>query len=229
MGSIFIAHPHERHSTGSSPNPENRHLWIGLCLSELGPDGARLANEIQRRGLHLLSGCEEAEPLLHAIISQVEELRPLRAEIVEALIHAFIALVMQRILLSASKRESPQRYSKLPYSISIHKAITYMRRNLDRRLQLRDLAAVAAFRSVPHFCTRFRREVGLSPALYHMQLRLEAAREMLHQPGVDITNAALEFGFSSSQHFSTLFRRVFGVTPRQWKAHEERHAFELRA
>jgi AraC-like DNA-binding protein len=99
-------------------------------------------------------------------------------------------------------------------------AIAYMRQNLDRRIELREFAKAAAFRSVPHFCEQFHREVGITPSVFHMQLRLEGARELLLQPDVDITTAALEFGFSSSQHFSTLFHRVFGVTPRQWKARD---------
>jgi AraC family transcriptional regulator len=92
-----------------------------------------------------------------------------------------------------------------------------MRQNLDRRIPLRDFASIAGMRNVPHFCAQFHREVGASPAGYHLHMRLEAAREALRQPGTEIVTAALHFGFSSSQHFSTLFRRSFGVTPRLWK------------
>lgn len=220
MGSVFIAYPDETHSTGPRPNPENRHLWLGLCLNKLDSDGMLLAHEIRKREIHILSGCEEAEPLLQATISQVSELRPRRTEVISSLLHAFIALMMQRVLLTASGRDTPPARSVLPYSFAVQKAIAYMRQNLDRRIELREFATAAAFRSVPHFCEQFRREVGITPSVYHMQLRLEGAREMLHQPAADITTAALEFGFSSSQHFSTLFRRVFGVTPRQWKARD---------
>jgi transcriptional regulator GlxA family with amidase domain len=62
--------------------------------------------------------------------------------------------------------------------------------------------------------------VGASPGGYHLQLRLEAAREVLLQPAAEIITAALQFGFSSSQHFSTHFHRTFGITPRVWKARE---------
>jgi AraC family L-rhamnose operon regulatory protein RhaS len=92
-----------------------------------------------------------------------------------------------------------------------------MEQQLDRRLPLRDLAAMATARSVPHFCAQFRREVGVSPAAYHLQLRLGAARLTLRQPGFDVTKTAQQHGFSSSQHFSTLFRRAFNLTPREWR------------
>ena len=220
MGSVFITYPEETHGTGPGPNPENRHLWLGLCLNKLGSDGMRLAHEIQNRDIHLLSGCEEAEALLQSTINQVTELRPCRTEVISALLHAFIALMMQRVSLTFSGRDMQPARSVLPYSFAVQTAIGYMRQNLDRRIELREFAKTAAFRSVPHFCEQFHREVGITPSVFHMQLRLEGAREMLRQPDTDITTAALEFGFSSSQHFSALFRRVFGVTPRQWKARD---------
>jgi len=102
----------------------------------------------------------------------------------------------------------------------VQRAISYMRQNVDRRIPLRDFASIAGMRNVPHFCAQFHREVGAAPGGYHIQLRLEAAREALRQPAVEITTAALQFGFSSSQHFSTLFRRAFGTTPRAWKRRE---------
>jgi AraC-like DNA-binding protein len=221
MGDMFIACPHEAHGTGPKPNPENQHLWLGLRLEKLGADGARLAREIRGGNIRLLSGCQEAEPLLRAIVGQVVELRPRRAEVIVALLHAFVALVAQRVSLAGSKSEAVLSPPLLPYSFAVQKAVAYMRQNLDRRIPLQDLAAMATARNVPHFCTQFRREVGLPPASYHMQLRLESARESLCQPSAVITTVALQFGFSSSQHFSTLFLRAYGVTPRQWRIRNE--------
>ncbi len=105
----------------------------------------------------------------------------------------------------------------LPYSYGVQKAVSYLQQNLQERLPLTDLAAVATARSVPHFCTQFRREVGMTPAAYHLQLRLEAAREALRQPTYDVTTVAMAYGFSSSQHFSTQFKRAFKVSPKAWR------------
>jgi AraC family transcriptional regulator len=128
----------------------------------------------------------------------------------------FIDLLDQQLdaLAGTSEPSSP----RLPYSHGVQKAMDYLHQNLQRRLPLVDLAGVATARSVPHFCTRFRREVGLTPAACHLQLRLNAAREALRQPAIDVTTAALQYGFSSSQHFSTQFRIAFGLTPSAWQA-----------
>jgi transcriptional regulator GlxA family with amidase domain len=110
----------------------------------------------------------------------------------------------------------PKRPS-LPYSPAIERVMAYMARNLDRRLPLAELAGAAMVRTPTHFCAQFRREVGITPAVYHMRLRLEAAREALRRPQAEITRVAMQFGFSSSQHFSDLFRRTYEMTPREWK------------
>lgn len=213
MSGLFIARPGEFHGTGEPPRMENQHLWLGLQLEKLGMAGHRLAQRIQRDDIRLLDNFQELELLLHGILQQVVEARPRRVETIQALLVAFVALIEQRI--ESGGMGCPA--VALPYSSSVQKVITYMRQNLERRLSLRELVAVAMMRAPTHFCTRFRREVGVTPAAYHTRLRLEGAREALRQPAAAITAVALQFGFSSSQHFSDLFRRAYGMTPREWQ------------
>jgi len=215
MGDLYIAYPREKHGTGSQRNPENHHLWVGLDLDRLGPEGKRLAARLRATRPRLVTGCDEVEPVLRALVRQVVAHRARRTEAILACVRLFVTLVEQR--LDDTGRETAPAERRLPYSHAIQKALDFLQENLERRLPLRDLAAVATARSVPHFCTQFRREVGLTPAAYHLHLRLNAAREALRQPAIDVTTAAQQYGFSSSQHFSTQFKQAFGVTPRRWQ------------
>ncbi|HRJ47375.1 MAG TPA: AraC family transcriptional regulator [Opitutaceae bacterium] len=218
MGDLYIAYPGEKHSTGPKRNPENHHLWMGVDLEKIGRDGVRLAARLRAARPRLVTGCEEVEPVLRALMRQVVAHRTRRTEAIVASIRLFIVLLEQRLDAAAAKPEGTEPAARrLPYSHAVQKAMDYLQQNLERRLPLTDLAAVATARSVPHFCTQFRREVGLTPAAFHLQLRLNAAREALRQPAIDVTTAAQQYGFSSSQHFSTQFRRAFGVTPRAWR------------
>jgi AraC-like DNA-binding protein len=214
-GEMFVAFPGELHATGPRNKGENQHVWIGLRLDRLGAEAERMARHLRRSGTHLLSDCYEAEPLLRAIVGQVVALRPRRAQVIRSLVDSFVSLVGQR--LEIAKNPSDAGAHALPYTAVVQRALAYMRQNLDRCLPLADVAAAATARSVPHFCSQFHREVGMTPAAYHRDLRLKAASEALRQPAFDITTVAVQFGFSSSQHFSTLFRRAFGLPPRSWK------------
>jgi AraC-like DNA-binding protein len=214
MGDLYIAYPGEKHGTGPLPNPENHHLWVGLELDSLGPAAVALARTLRKSRLRLLTGCPEVEPVLRGLVAQVVAHHSHRLQTVKSYLDLFIALVTQRLL--GGDRQAPAT-SALPYSYAVQRAIAYMEQHLDRRIPLRDLAAMATARSVPHFCLQFRREVGVSPAAYHLQLRVGAARQALRQPDFDVTKVAHQHGFSSSQHFSTVFRRAFGITPRAWR------------
>ncbi|MCF7688492.1 MAG: AraC family transcriptional regulator [Cephaloticoccus sp.] len=216
MGDLYIAYPHENHGTGTKRNPENQHLWIGVDLAGLGPGGRHLAARLKRERPPLVPGCDEVEPVLRGLMRQIVAPRARRTEAIRACLATFITLLEQRLdMLALGEGAVPEPH--LPYSYGVQKAVAFLRQNLQCRLPLADLAAVATARSVPHFCTQFRREVGMTPAAYHLQLRLEAARESLRQPTYDVTTIAQQYGFSSSQHFSTQFRRAFGVTPRAWR------------
>ena len=87
---------------------------------------------------------------------------------------------------------------------------------LDRRaaepLGLADIAqAVGA--SMFHLCRCFRAGTGLTLHEYRTQLRLRGALEAMESADCDLTQLALENGFSSHSHFTAAFRRVFAATP----------------
>jgi AraC-like DNA-binding protein len=216
MGDLFVAHPHEPHRTTGGYGKDAYKLWIGLDLEKLGPKSLRLAQLLRQERIRLLHQCHAVEPILRAIVAAVVTPLVDQRKVIAAYLNVLLALIEQRLKQDASSNRSAIE-THLPYSFAVQKAISCMKRNLVRRLSLSELAKVASMRNSSYFGYCFRREVGLTPAAYHLQLRLEAARDCLSQPSMDITSAALQYGFSSSQHFSALFRRAFGLTPLGWK------------
>lgn len=221
MGDMMIFHPGVRHNTGVKQNPENHHLWLGVRLRELGPRGIHLERQILRHGVWILTGFQEVELLMNAILGQVVSTQRHRDTVISSLLAAFIEILEQRIDIS-SRPERNENSLEWPYSFAIKKVVAYMKQNLDRRIPLKDLADLASMRNTAHFCTLFCREVGQTPASYHVHMRLQAAKEALSQPSAKITTVAYQFGFSSSQHFSTQFHRQFGVTPKQCKTNKKK-------
>lgn len=215
-GDLYIAYPEERHGTGRRRNGENQQVWVGVELDGLGESGQALADRLRKERPVLVLGCENLEPALRGIVRQVVSPRPRRTTVIKIWIQTLVELLQQR-LDQESAEETTEIKSLVPLSAGVQRALSYLETNLDRRVSLADLAALATVRSVPQFCARFKREVGDSPAAYHLRLRLEAARTALRQPSFDILTTALHFGFSSSQHFSTQFRRSFGLTPGEWQ------------
>ena len=213
-GDLMIFHPNERHSTVKPAEKETHQLWIGIDLDQLGAEGRRLARLLRQGNARLLPACYSMEPVLRAIVRQIITVLPNQKAVVLGCLRLLVVLIEQYLRM---EKEAPGT-QMLPYSYGVQKAIAYMEHHLDRRIPLLELAAVATVRKVSHFCSRFRQEVGTTPAAYHFNLRLIAARDALLQPQSTITEIALRYGFNSSQHFSSAFRRVFGTSPRLWRS-----------
>lgn len=91
--------------------------------------------------------------------------------------------------------------------------IDYVEANLDQRLTLTDLAAVAGL-SVPHFKALFRETLGVPVHQYVILRRVERARALLLEGRLSVTQIALETGFSHQSHMAHWVNRFLGAAPR---------------
>ncbi|MEO8430985.1 MAG: AraC family transcriptional regulator [Acidobacteriota bacterium] len=89
-------------------------------------------------------------------------------------------------------------------------------RSFRRPAGLADVAASLGV-SVFRLCRVFRRETGSTLHAVRDRLRLASSLERLRQPGRDLTDVALDLGYSSHSHFTAAFRREFGVTPSRFR------------
>lgn len=89
--------------------------------------------------------------------------------------------------------------------------IDFFHANLDRQFSLSELADLVQCGSY-HLIRLFRKQKGMSPHAYLIQLRLEHARQMLEK-GQSIVDAALSSGFSDQSHLTRKFKIRYGVTP----------------
>jgi len=88
----------------------------------------------------------------------------------------------------------------------------YLAANLGEAVTLETVAA--AVNSSPfNFARIFQQQAGLPVHRYLTLLRLRASLERLADGADDITDLALDLGFSSHSHFTDVFRREFGKTP----------------
>jgi AraC family transcriptional regulator len=94
-----------------------------------------------------------------------------------------------------------------------NRAIDYIVRNLARPLRLEDIAQEAGF-SPFHFHRVFRAIIGETLKQFVKRQRLERALYLMsHAPNRDLTEIALDCGFSSSSDFSRSFKQRFEVPP----------------
>lgn len=73
-----------------------------------------------------------------------------------------------------------------------------------------------------HFVQIFRKQVGVTPHRYVVDLRMHAAAAMLTETDMSILNVALACGYQSLGHFAAAFRRHFSTSPSDYRARARR-------
>jgi AraC-like DNA-binding protein len=71
--------------------------------------------------------------------------------------------------------------------------------------------------SYAHFRRIFKQQTGLSPYQYHLQLRINRARQMLHGTTLAVKQVARQLNFENAYHFSKIFKRKAGMSPSRWR------------
>lgn len=95
-------------------------------------------------------------------------------------------------------------------------AIRTMEQTIDRPVAVASIARRAGM-SVRGLEQLFRKELGQTPGAYFLGLRLAAARRLVLDTGLAMTEIATRTGFSSVATFSRAFRRAYGSSPVQTK------------
>ncbi|AQU82875.1 MULTISPECIES: AraC family transcriptional regulator [unclassified Halomonas] len=90
----------------------------------------------------------------------------------------------------------------------------FIRRHLADEFRVGDLAKIACL-SEAHFSERFRAQTGLSPWQYVRRQRLHAARQLILQSRLPLTDIAIQTGFANQSALSHAIRRSYGLSPRK--------------
>ncbi len=91
-------------------------------------------------------------------------------------------------------------------------AKAFLASRMSEQVMLTEVAREVAA-SPFNFARIFQQQAGLPVHRYLTLLRLRASLERLSDGENDLTDLALDLGFSSHSHFTDVFRREFGQTP----------------
>lgn len=123
-----------------------------------------------------------------------------------------IALVLRVIECPAVCKAYPETHS----FGRISKVIERMRAHPECPYAVESLAAQCG-QSVSAFVLNFKRLMGLTPILFLIECRVEAAKELLSSTRLSVTEIAMRLNFCSPSFFSTQFRSVTGLSPKAWR------------
>jgi AraC-like DNA-binding protein len=92
------------------------------------------------------------------------------------------------------------------------KAIAWIAANYSKTLRVEELAELSSM-GVSTLHHHFRMLTSMSPLQYQKQLRLQSARNLMLNSGMDASSAAFEVGYESPTQFNREYSRFFGQPP----------------
>ncbi|MFL1411238.1 AraC family transcriptional regulator [Acinetobacter baumannii] len=210
-GTLVIVPAHVEHSCNPMPNQAWSYQMLHLDLAWLN----QLYSEFQEQGLDLHIPQHKPliikeESLYEAFTEMNETLfdaQKLIFEKEQSLLHCLIHLLLPHFILEEIQK--PQYlykdFLKLIDVISSSEAFISLE-ELAQRVGLSRYAIIRLFKA----------NVGLTPHVFQINLKINQAREQLKQ-GVPLAELAVNLGFSDQSHFHKAFKAHTGVTPRQFQ------------
>jgi AraC-like DNA-binding protein len=92
------------------------------------------------------------------------------------------------------------------------KAVAWITAHYAKPLHVEELAEIASM-GVSTLHHHFRMLTAMSPLQYQKQLRLQSARSLMLNNGLDAASAAFEVGYESATQFNREYSRFFGQPP----------------
>jgi AraC-like DNA-binding protein len=177
-----------------SPAGETRHSWVHYWSA---PDDESL--------LRRLADVRRVSPMtpalarmVRALLSEPDASDPL------TVLRAFE--ILYRYIGDACIDPSGRRPA------AVDAALTFVEQHLHEPLPVERVAAAANV-SRPHLFRLFREHLGVTPADYVWQRRVEYALELLRETGLPIAAVARRAGFRTPKHLSRRVRAAAGATP----------------
>lgn len=133
------------------------------------------------------------------------------AKVLEILTHHLFAsadLAHPEHFCSKVKRNTRERAEQ---------AISWLKDHLDQPLDLHSMSRQIG--CAPHYLSRqFKKSTGMTLKQKHRELRIDHAARLLHDGDYNVTEAAMEVGYSSLSHFSKAFQEEKGCLPSKFLA-----------
>jgi AraC-like DNA-binding protein len=211
---LFVTWPDEVHGSGIFPHGRAALLWLQIRLPRnpktfLGMQGRNaklLVDKLRRMPRRHFPGDRILQTIFHKSFA-------LCAEKPTTMNRLRLGNLLRELLLTVIECSEMRAEAKFPPEII--PVLDYIEENVNERIAIGRLAEIAHL-SESRLKEKFKSSVGMPPGEYVLRRKVEAARQLLLERKLTLTDVALSLGFFSLQHFSDTFRKFTGNSPREY-------------
>jgi AraC-like DNA-binding protein/quercetin dioxygenase-like cupin family protein len=213
-GDIFLTRPHEKHGSGSYPEEKGVLYWL---LIHIPKSRRRFLSLPPAQGKcivqQLLSDCPRQFKGTAKLKNTLNQVFTVFHESTDSLRIVNLQNLLLRFLLDILACAAQQK-EKGPSPEILH-ILSFINQHLCEMIPLGALADEINL-SLSRFKMRFKKELGIPPAQYIMQRKIEKSKQLLSSDRYSVTDVAMQLGFSTSQYFAAVFKQYTGITPSQF-------------
>lgn len=186
---------------------EENEFWEFFFLHFTGSTAGKLVEEIQERGGAVLKLGDRAAAI-PCFFEEFEAIRRgkqyKRYESGEWLYHFLVTLL--RDVETKHTGNSP----------CVNQALSWLQRNYASQENLSDLCCDLGV-TLSHLSRQFRKEQGMTPEQYLINLRMQQAVNLLVNTSLKMNEIAVKCGFSCGNYFTKAFQKKFRMTPSKYR------------
>ena len=120
--------------------------------------------------------------------------------------------IYERVRNTEDLQRVPLRHFVGKQSAKLVIAVELMEANIREPISQQDLAAYVDL-SRRQLQRLLQNYLLCTPSRYYRQLRLQRARDLLHQTDLNLVEVAAQTGFVSTSHFSKSYKEHYGYSP----------------
>ena len=208
-GDIFLSLPCDAHRIQTDPNNLLKFDFFAFCVKGdcLETDFEELSQHIGSPHARVLHD-ERIRPLISAAISELSEENPFKDQLLSALFRQILIYIIRGF-----RQIRPHKHPEVSQQWQLCcRLMNYMDTHIYTMKNLRELADFTGY-SYGYLSALFRQNTAHTLSGYFQEKKLEAARILLSEKQLSVTEISDTLNYSSVYAFSKAFRNYYGTSP----------------
>lgn len=126
------------------------------------------------------------------------------------------SLYIKELLTLMSRQIAESENNVQLLTIEVQKSVQYFNQKYNAEISIKDYAKDCGM-SVSWFIRNFKEHMGTTPQKYITNIRINKAKDLLHETALNVSEIASLVGYQNPLYFSRIFKKMTGICPLEYK------------